>query len=249
MCTLVVATRMWRDVPLAIAANRDESLTRASVGLQRSIERGMPVLAPRDLEAGGTWLGINARGVFVAITNRHNGVRNPEARSRGQLVLDALVEPSVEAAVRRITAMDPLRHNPFHLVIADRAHAELVCNDGRHQRHEALPPGIHLVTERSFDAAPTRRIDLLEARLREIPTTRPPGVDVWIHLLREHREDAPLEGVCIHASALGYGTRSSSIVALTRELGRSVFLHADGPPCTTAHEDRSSMVRSLLAGV
>jgi uncharacterized protein with NRDE domain len=247
MCTLLVATRLWRDVPLLIAANRDEALARASSGPQRSVERGMTLVAPRDLEAGGTWLGLNAKGVFVAITNRHNAVRNDGARSRGQLVLDALVEPTVEAAVRRIGVTDPLAYNPFHLVIADRERADLICHDGQRHRHETLEPGIHVVTERSFGAAPTRRIGLLEARMRRLSTTQPPAIDTWIELLREHREDEPLEGVCVHTPQLGYGTRSSSIVALTDELERSVFLHADGPPCTTPHEDRSPMIRSMFA--
>jgi uncharacterized protein with NRDE domain len=249
MCTLVVATRMWRDAPLAIAANRDEALGRRSIGPRPAVERGMPVVAPRDLEAGGTWLGINAHGVFVAITNRHNGVRNPDARSRGQLVIDALVEPSVEAAASKVASTRPHEHNPFHLVIADRARADLVCNDAQRIRHETLPPGIHVITERSFDAAPTRRIALIDERLQRLRTETPPTTEQWISLLREHREDAPLEGVCVHAPALDYGTRSSSIVVLNRTLERSVFLHAEGPPCTTALEDRSSLLRTLFGRV
>jgi uncharacterized protein with NRDE domain len=238
---------MWRETPLVIAANRDEALSRPSEGPRCGVERGMPILAPRDLEAGGTWLGLNARGIFVAITNRHNGVRHPGARSRGQLVLDALAESSVEAAVGRIAASGPLEHNPFHLVIADRERADLVCNDGDRVRHERLSPGLHVVTERSFDAAPTRRIALLEARLADLPVAQPPETRAWEELLREHRDDAPLEGVCVHAPGIRYGTRSSTIVVLTETPEESLFLHADGPPCTTGYEDRSALARSLLA--
>lgn len=248
MCTLIVATGLWRDVPLVIAANRDEALARASVGPRPSVERGMRLVAPRDLEAGGTWLGINAAGVFAAITNRHNGVRNAGARSRGLLVLDALVESSAQEAVRRISDTDPHEHNPFHLVMADRREAHLVWSDGRRHRHVAYPPGIHVVTERSFDAAPTRRIALLEARVERLAIEGPPPVESWMEVLREHREDAPLEGVCVHAPELGYGTRSSSVFMLTLDPQRSVFLHAEGPPCTTPYEEHSSMARALLMG-
>ena len=248
MCTLVVATRQWRDVPLVVAANRDEALARPSVGPELRVEAGMSFVAPRDVEGGGTWLGINQAGVLVAITNRHNGVRNEGARSRGLLVLDALAESSVAAAVKRIAAIDPLAHNPFHLVIAGRERADLVWSDGRRHRHEAIEPGIFVVTERSFDAAPTERITLLQERVPTLSTVEPPAPEAWMDLLRHHRADAPLEGVCVHAPALGYGTRSSTVLTLARDHRHSVFFHAEGPPCTSPYEDRSAMLRSLVTG-
>ena len=60
--------RMDRD--LVLAANRDEYLDRAAEKptLRRSGNR--TVLAPRDLQAGGTWLGLNDAKLFAALTNR-----------------------------------------------------------------------------------------------------------------------------------------------------------------------------------
>jgi uncharacterized protein with NRDE domain len=246
MCTLLIATQVWGETPLVIAANRDEALARASAGPELREERGMRIVAPRDLEGGGTWLGLNAAGIFVAITNRHNGVRHADARSRGQLVLDALAEHTVEDAVRHIASLDPQMHNPFHLVVADAARADLVWSDGHQYRHDPLAAGITVVTERSFGAAPTGRIGLLEARVEGLASREPPAAEAWMELLREHRDDAPLEGVCVHAPALGYGTRSSTVLMLNRDPRQSVFLHADGPPCTTTFEDRSAMIRSLV---
>src|SRR5207245_11698507 len=73
--------------------NRDESSMRPAdppAGLD-----GTPVIvAPRDRQAGGTWLGASGTGLVVALSNRR-GRTSPSARSRGQLVLDALRQPSV----------------------------------------------------------------------------------------------------------------------------------------------------------
>ena len=72
---------------LVVAANRDEFYGRPSAP-PSEIEPG--VVAGRDLVAGGTWLGMNRHGLFVAVTNRNAPVRTADARSRGLLALEAL---------------------------------------------------------------------------------------------------------------------------------------------------------------
>ena len=67
MCTLVLAAGVFPGASLVIVANRDELLDRPSSPPLRWSEG---FVAPRDDLAGGTWLGINAAGVFVGITNR-----------------------------------------------------------------------------------------------------------------------------------------------------------------------------------
>lgn len=73
--------------PLTVAANRDEYLGRPSAP-PSEIEPG--VIAGKDLQAGGTWMGVNRHGLFVAITNRRAPSRTPESPSRGLLALEAL---------------------------------------------------------------------------------------------------------------------------------------------------------------
>jgi uncharacterized protein with NRDE domain len=246
VCTLLVATRVWPDAPLLVAANRDERLGRPSQPPQLHQQGGVRFFAPRDLKSGGTWLGINAHGLFVAITNRFVGRAPSAPRSRGLLVLDALAEDSVAHAVRRIAAEDPKRHDPFHLVLADAHGAQLVWNDGERHRLEPLAPGIHTITERSLGAAPSGRIDLLHRRVRERFAPERPPITTWLELLREHA-DPGLEGVCVHAPERDYGTRSSTYVELGAP-GGPHLLHADGPPCTTPFVDHSGELRRLLGG-
>ncbi len=69
MCTLIVLHRCVPGRPLVVAANRDEFLERPAEGpALRRIGDGR-IMAPLDLEAGGTWLGLNERGVFAGLTN------------------------------------------------------------------------------------------------------------------------------------------------------------------------------------
>ena len=69
MCTLIVLHRCVPGRPLVVAANRDEFLSRPAEGPAIREGRGGRILSPLDLEAGGTWLGLNDRGVFVGLTN------------------------------------------------------------------------------------------------------------------------------------------------------------------------------------
>src|SRR5256886_17296687 len=72
--------------------NRDESSMRPAD--PPAILEGTPtIVAPRDRQAGGAWLGASDTGPLVALSNRR-GRNSPSGRSRGQLALDALRQPS-----------------------------------------------------------------------------------------------------------------------------------------------------------
>ncbi|MCH9682394.1 MAG: NRDE family protein [Deltaproteobacteria bacterium] len=240
MCTLVVATQVWETTPLVVAANRDEQLARPAAPPHHWARDEVTIFAPRDLQAGGTWLGMRGATAFVGITNRFTGQGSPPGpRSRGELVVDALEADDVETAAQRIAALDPAQHAPFHLVIADRTAAHLVWNDGQQHHHERLPPGLHVISERSRGAAPTGRDGLLRRRLDEFDSVQEPSIAQWRTWMSEHAA-SPLEGPCVHADAQGYGTRCSTIVRLPRAPGLPQWLHADGRPCVTPYEDLSA---------
>ena len=123
MCTLIAVHRRVHGAPLVVAANRDEYYDRpaeppALRGSARGregdggpIEAGCgPIVAPLDLRAGGTWLGVNAMGVFAAVTNLRSEMPDPARRSRGMVVMDALREPS---AARSADFLKALSDSPF----------------------------------------------------------------------------------------------------------------------------------------
>ena len=85
MCLIVFAWRPDHATPLVVAANRDEFYARPTLPLAQWPESPQ-VYAGRDLEAGGTWLGIGADGRFAALTNIRNPHQPPARKSRGELV-------------------------------------------------------------------------------------------------------------------------------------------------------------------
>jgi uncharacterized protein with NRDE domain len=248
MCTLIVASRIYEQCPLLVAANRDERLGRPAqppTSLQQDT-----VFAPLDVTASGTWLGVREGGIFVGITNRAGQAPDPSRRSRGLLVLDALSEGSVASAVERVLGHPVKAHNPFHLVIADRNRVWVIVNNGVATTSHELPPGIRLITESSFGARPNGR-DARVSRLLEQEdwASREPSTEAIQALLAEHAglED-PLASLCVHAEAFDYGTRSSTIIRLGVQRDRVDFHHAEGPPCVTPFVDLSDQVRNLSGG-
>lgn len=244
MCTLLAVVPKPGGV-LQVAANRDEFLARPATPPQRW--PGAPaVLAPRDELAGGTWVGVNAHGLFVAVTNRHGAARDSQRASRGQLVATALRAPSVEALHRSLAQLGTRDYNPFHLLYADAAgHAALTYSDAQSVQQRWLGPGLHLLTERSLGAGDdSARLAQAHALLRGRDAVLP--LEAWGELLRVHGEPDPRDGTCLHAPALGYGTRSSFLV----QLGGSAFparcAWTEGPPCTFPMVDGTALLREVL---
>lgn len=131
---MCVAALAWNAHPrwrLVVAGNRDEFHGRPTAPLMAWAKDG--ILAGRDLQAGGTWLGVSA-GRFALVTNhRAEGYPKPELASRGALVSDWLRgdEPARGPAM-----------NPFNLWLATRERLLFVTN---HPRAEglALNDGVH----------------------------------------------------------------------------------------------------------
>jgi len=224
MCTLVVAREGFPNAPLVIAANRDELLARPSAGPTIWRDGGIPFVAPRDLQAGGTWLGVNARSVFAAITNRREVPKRNDRTSRGDLVTTALGFATAIEAAEALASLDGSSYNGFHLVIADAATAHLVWGDGHRIHAHALDAGLHVVTEAGFDGT-NRRAQTAFDYLRHLAE---PNVEALRPLLSTHAEN-PFDGMCNHADAIGYGTKSSTIMRLG-EGGVSMW-HCESRPC------------------
>ena len=116
MCTLIAIHRRVPGSPLVIAANRDEYLDRPSEGPRLRRVGDSWAVTPLDLRAGGSWLGVNARGVFAALTNVRTDAPDPSRKSRGMVVMDVLgftgLPPNALVVTRADDAkfLDILRH-------------------------------------------------------------------------------------------------------------------------------------------
>jgi uncharacterized protein with NRDE domain len=234
MCTLAVAFRMYPGYPLVVAANRDERLDRPA-GPPRKWPGEVPFFAPVDLVGGGSWLGLNARGLFVGVTNRFGVERDHARESRGTLVTESLRAPSAAALHDTLSRLAPSRFNAFHLFYADRDDAFITWSDGTAVRQQRLSPGLHVITERSVGGEDHSRTELVRSRW---PKRNPvPSAEELSALLAIHHEDDPLGSTCVHAPAFNYGTRSSLVLMLAETPASSRWLWADAPPCQSPHRE------------
>ena len=250
VCTLTLAWQVFDDAPVAVAANRDESLERES--LPPTVYRAEPlIVAPRDAEAGGTWIGYNEFGVFAGITNRWLDADLAGERSRGLLVGDVLEAGSAAEAAAIVEDETATReYDGFNLVVADATDAYCFQWNGELVRTD-FEPGVHVVVNVAVDddvSIPSVRTEPARAQAENARAVRRElsvaagGEDDgagaptetaadWLEragrVLGDHEY-----GVCVHGD--GFGTRSSSLIALGG--GSTRYRFAPGPPCRTAYE-------------
>lgn len=247
MCTLIALHRVIPDTPLLVASNRDEYYARPAeppTRVEAKSPEGPAFVAPHDLEAGGTWMGLNKVGVFVGLTNRRTEHREAGRRSRGLLVADALGRPSARAVAKEMRTGLAGRYNPFHLFYADGRDAFLTVlrEDGVETRE--LSPGIHVVGNRDAADPASRKLTRLQAQVGALDLDAPLAVTLESlrTLLSGHPDPTePLENPCVHTPA--YGTRSSSLIAVgSRPWG---YWHAEGAPCQSKYENVSGLLDDL----
>jgi uncharacterized protein with NRDE domain len=244
MCTLIALHRCIPGAPLVVAANRDEFADRPSrPPALRETSYGRMV-APLDAQAGGTWLGVNAAGMFAAVTNRRSEARDPERRSRGLLVLEALGAQSAAQAAAAALGTPAGAYNPFNLFVADGERAFAVSY-GVAAKCIELGAGVHVIGNADLAAAPPAKVTRLGARARAAAAGGTDGLlDRLADLCRDHDGGgSPGDDACVHAGR--YGTRSSTLLRLAEDDAGSALLFADGAPCGTAYHDYSPLLHEL----
>lgn len=251
MCTIVAIKGMHPRYPLIVAANRDEYYARAAAPPDVVHERPRAI-AGIDRARGGSWMGANEHGVFVAVTNqRTHGGADPSRASRGQIVIEALAQPSVEAVDALVRSIDARDYNSFNLIWGDARALRVgyARTEAREVEITELADGLHVLANDRMGSPEFPKSARAEALV--LPHTRSPWdelVPALAHVLADHArpalEEVPeppegalfdratlreLQALCIHTAV--YGTRSATILAL--EPGRVArYLYADGPPCT-----------------
>jgi len=242
MCTLIALHRCVPGLSLVIAANRDEYLDRPSEGPALRPGPAGPLVAPRDVREGGTWLGVNGTGLFAGVTNRPAPAPDPGRRSRGLLVLDALGAGSAAQAARALEALPVGAYNPFNLLVADGEDA-FVATYREEVKVRALQPGVHVIGNADPGERAVPKLARLLADAERAAAAGADGVlDALAALCRRHVGcENPLEETCIHTPL--YGTRSSTLLAVGG--GRSSLRYADGPPCGSDYEDFTPLLRQL----
>ena len=207
MCVAAIAWNAHPRWRLVVIGNRDEFHDRPTAPLHRWAS-GM--IAGRDEQAGGTWLGVNDTGRFGLVTNyRVEGYPLPHLASRGELVTNWLTGQPLG---------DLAGMNPFNLILTGPDGAEFVTNHPEPVR-TPLPPGIHGLSNGAFNQ-PWDKTRKLETALADwldgdapSDTLFAPLADRSLSTARSADGPAPeFSGVFI-ANAV-YGTRCSTVITV-----------------------------------
>ncbi|SDR72016.1 Uncharacterized conserved protein, contains NRDE domain [Halopseudomonas xinjiangensis] len=245
MCLIALAWQV-SEQPLVLLGNRDEFHARPTREAQFWADEGWPdLLAGKDLEAGGSWLGVTRSGRFAALTN----IRTPGApvglRSRGELVagfLTSTLSPrhyldGIEAHCKEFGG--------FNLLVGD---IEQLCYLNS---HEALPrelrPGYYGLSNAALDA-PWPKLTALRTGLQRATLTE---TEALMALLADPRqypdEQLPKTGVSLDweralsaAFIVGeaYGTRASSVLRITADERVELVERRFGPGAVELGESR-----------
>lgn len=245
MCFALIQYRTLDEAPLLVAFNRDEFFKRPS--LAPAAQPGDPkILCGTDQEAGGTWLGVNQHGLFVAVTNRLKPLAPQGARSRGLLCLDMLRCRSASEAIElAIAELKTGRYAGANYICADASHGA-VLHSGERIDVVELEPGRHLMTNCDLDDCCDQRQahawdflgDTIATSVGDFLSTAR-----GLCALRADGSDRP----GIVRRGVGVGTVSSTLVALTSRPEESIYHYADGAPDEHPYKDYSQVLRQLLA--
>ena len=229
MCLILISYLNHPDYPLIVASNRDEFYSRPS--LPTAYWSDTPgILAGRDLEHGGTWLGVTREGRFAALTNyRDPAINRSDALSRGQLVAEYLKGNLAPADYLEVMRLNARRYNGFNLLVGDMAslwHFSNITDVAT-----PLSPGVHGVSNHLLDT-PWPKVERGTKRLQQA-LVAPWDEDVLFTLLRDDWRPADSElpdtGVGLERERVlspmfiataGYGTRAMSVLIISRDLVR-----------------------------
>lgn len=222
MCIMAMAWGVHPHWRLILIGNRDEFHARPAAPLARW-EEEPTLIAGRDLQSGGTWLGASEDGRAAIITNlRGYNDHRPDRASRGALVTD-LLRGSGRYADPQEAALDDF--NPFNLILIDRHRAHFLTNRP-HPVHTHLTPGVYGLSNGALDAPWPKTLALKTALLDWLVAgaERPETLFEALHienlpdagLTPETPSDIPAEAAMspIFIRNPVYGTRCSTLLAI-----------------------------------
>lgn len=224
MCLILFAHRVHPRYPLVIAANRDEFHERETHPASWWPDES--ILGGRDLEAGGTWLGVNPHGAFAAVTNyRDPSVNEPGSPSRGDLPVAALRAGRPGAAFGDWVDSHGDRYNGFNLLFGDERAVRYSSNRGVGTR--LLEPGLYGLSNHLLES-PWPKVERGKSLMRtHLAASSGPDPEALLDMLhdRQRPDDAhlPDTGIGLEWERLlapmfivsrRYGTRASTVVLL-----------------------------------
>lgn len=242
MCLVALALDQSRRFPLVLATNRDEFFKRPAARLSWwSPGPGLPdILGGRDLEAGGTWLGLTTQGRLALITNvRDPGQKDPAAPSRGAIVPRWLAGDLTPDRFWMHTALSG--HNGFNLVAADFHRGECFFASNLDANPMRLERGLYGLSNASLDTPwpkvvalkdqvreaidTSESLDALTTRLFDALADRTPAPDEHLPATGISQDlERALSSAFIRTPDAAYGTRCTTLV-VTERVNKRLVTH------------------------
>jgi hypothetical protein len=240
MCLLVVLRGYHESHPVLVAANRDERRDRKAGPPGLFIGERHRVLAPRDRQAGGTWLGVNDRGAFAGLTNITGAPVPPGAPSRGSLPHLALDQDDLDAASAAVAAEVSARaYGGFQLVLASGRRTRVLRHEAGRLEVLDWPESVLIVSNEHRPGELS--LPLLRGALGTFAAAQE-RLDALRPVLLDEGGGHP-----VLKRGEVYGTVSSSLIAVPaadpREL---IWLYAAGSPDAVPYRNYGNLGRRLL---
>ena len=143
MCIVALAWHILEQTPLCLISNRDEFYHRPTQALFQWSDS--PVIAGKDLQSGGTWMGVTATGRWAVVTNFRDG-RDQQSypTSRGHLVQEFLESDLAPIRFAKQLELQQRKYAGFNLFLGDREQAIYMSNRG--EAPQVLAKGVYVVS-------------------------------------------------------------------------------------------------------
>ena len=225
MCLAVLEWSPESDFPLIAVANRDEFRARPTAPMRWW--ENATILAGQDLEAGGTWLGLNKQRKFALLTNIRPGFVGVKGElSRGQLVSDYLSSNQTIETYHQTIAKNIDRYAGFNLILSDGE--RLFWFSSTNSRGTWLKPGIHALSNDSLNT-PWPKLLMAKQQIaeqRHLLISTLTKHTILQSPIRAKNEELPDTGVPIEweqklsaqtIDGTDYGTRCRSHIVIRRQ--------------------------------
>jgi uncharacterized protein with NRDE domain len=226
MCLLAFAWQVHAQYPLVLIGNRDEFYARPAQAIHYWPD-APHVLAGKDEQEGGTWLGVTKEGRWAALTNYREPNAAKGVLSRGHLVAEFLKGDNEPLAYVQQLATQSEQYSGFNLVVGNRKQAAVISNRGTEP--QLLTAGIYGLSYELLDS-PWPKTQRLKAGLTELLAQEAIDTAQALALLQDQSqpvdEELPDTGVGLVWERLLatafikspiYGTRASTVLLLGQD--------------------------------
>ncbi len=245
MCVLAIQYQTVANTPILVAQNREEFFDRPTQAPR--IQSGKPrVVCGIDRKAGGTWLGINQYSLFIAVANRPKMAVPLEPRSRGLLCRELLnCRTAREAADLAARELATGGYAGANYLCVDYRYGAVVYGGNTVEIVE-LRPGLHILTNGDLNDANDQRQQFVRRQLTlQKLDSAVTFLAVASRTFSRKPDASGRRGVILRGN--DFGTVSSTLLALSSKNQHSVLQYSPGPPCDTAYEDLSALLRQVLS--